>query len=177
VHKKATMDPLAPSAPRTYPTFCTSCHGRYQCVCAILEDLGFCPTCRKYNCECVGRKWDYLPACTKCEERYVCVCDFLIAEGHCPTCLWLDCDGHPPQEKKEKQPISICSICESPYYCVCQLLIECGNCPRCLRYANHCICEKKVVTEMPVREVVIEELPCGCFYECSCLEESEEEDY
>lgn len=142
------MDPLSPAAPHAYPSFCDTCHGRYQCVCAILADLGLCPICRKFGCAC--------DACKKCESQ-PCVCGFLISNGHCPTCLWLDCKEHPIKPK------NVCTHCESPYDCVCELLIECGNCPNCLKYADHCICGTG-----PIEREEAELLPCGCYLQCDC---------
>jgi hypothetical protein len=132
------MDPLVASVPFTFPSFCNKCHGRYRCVCAILETLGYCWECQRYGCgqhEAVSK-----PACNRCNATHECVCSILIYYGHCSTCMKLDCKEHGSKTEK-------CILCDSPYACVCDLLVECGNCPHCLKLQEKCVCEEKAVRE------------------------------
>ena len=127
------MDPLALTAPRTYPSACTKCKGRYQCICTTLKKLGYCWECERYWCGKSHEKY----VCVRCKARHECVCEILIYYGHCATCMRLNCKDHAVK----------CTLCDSPYACVCDLLIECGNCPHCLTLQEKCVCQKKAANE------------------------------
>jgi hypothetical protein len=81
------MDPLAPSSPRTYPFPCSSCRGRFQCHCAILEAAGFCFTYRTYVCKDMI-EWKDEMICEQCKGQHQCFCDEI---DPCPTCFLTPC--------------------------------------------------------------------------------------
>lgn len=66
---------MDPAPPRTYPFPCSTCLGRFQCHCEILEAAGFCVLCQTYPCSFVEREWDDVIACEVCQGRFECVCD------------------------------------------------------------------------------------------------------